>query len=354
MGLSDISIGSGISAKEVMFFTSQLSIMLETGTNLTTSLAAIASQCTNPRLKRTIEAVHLDVTGGKTFSSALARHPKVFTTVFVSMVRAGELGGFLTEMLNRLHEFQKLKQEIRSKIVTALAYPTVLAVMSLGVVIFMVAYVLPRMTSVFKGKEEILPTITKVVLGVSHGFVTWWPAIVGGLLGLVIGLVAWRRTAGGRRMFDRLKVSLPLIGPLSRLLYSSRLLRTMGVMLESGIPLLDGVAVTRGTVGNTEYASFLDRVGEKVRQGKTLSDPFSQSRLFTPIVKQMITTAEATGSTGMVMLKMAGHFEEEMTAKLKGLTALLEPAIVVAMGAVVGTIALSLFLPLFKLSSAVG
>ncbi len=354
MGLSDFSIGSGVSSKEVMFFTCQLSIMLETGTNLTTSLAAIANQCTNPRLKRTIQEILLDVTGGKTFSSALARHPKVFSKVFVSMVRAGELGGFLTEMLNRLHEFQKLKQEIRSKIATALAYPTVLATMSLGVVIFMVAYVLPRMTSVFKGKEDILPTITKVVLGVSHGFVTWWPAIVGGLLGLVIALVAWHHTAEGRRMFDRLKVSLPLIGPLSRLLYSSRLLRTMGVMLESGIPLLDGVEVTRGTVGNMEYVSFLGDVADKVRQGKTLSEPFSRSPLFTPIVKQMVSTAEATGSTGMVMLKMADYFEEEMTVKLRALTALLEPAIVVAMGVVVGTIAMALFLPLFKLSSAVG
>lgn len=354
MDLKDITIGSGVSSKEVMFFTSQLSIMLETGTNLTTSLQAISDQCTNPKLKKTLLAVVTDVTGGKTFSASLARHPRIFSNIYIAMVRAGELGGFLNEMLTRLLEFQKLKQDLRSKVSTALAYPAVLAGMSVAVVVFMVTYVLPQMTSVFEGKEDILPVITKVVLAASHVCVTWWPLIVGGVLAAVVGFLVWIHTTAGRKIFDRLKVRLPLVGSLSRLLYASRLLRTMGVMLESGIPLLDGVDVTRGTIGNTEYASFLDNVERNVREGRTLSEPFSRSTLFSPIVKQMVSTAEATGSTGMVMLKMADHYEEEMTVRLKGLTALLEPAIVVAMGIVVGTIALALFLPLFKLSSAVG
>jgi len=353
--MSPGSLGfSGVSSKEVMFFTSQLSIMLETGTNLTTGLQAIASQTSNPRMKRVLDHVVMDVTGGKTFSAALARHPKVFTEVFVSMVRAGELGGFLNEMLNRLHEFQKLKQEVRSKVSTALAYPVVLATMSLGVVVFMVTYVLPKMTVVFEGKEDILPLITKIVLAVSHGVVTWWPGIVGGTIVAVVGFIAWIHTPGGRSLFDSFKISAPVLGSMSRLLYSSRLLRTMGVMLESGIPLLDGVEVTRGTVGNTQYAAFLTRVERTVQEGKTLSDSFETSTLFNPIMKQMISTAEVTGSTGMVMLKMAEHYEQEMTVKLKTLTALLEPAIVVAMGSAVGVIAMALFLPLFKMSSAVG
>jgi len=354
MGLSDLSIGGGVSQKEVMFFTSQLAIMLETGTNLTTALDIIAGQITQPRMKQAVQQVVADVTGGKTFSSALARHPKVFSHVFVSMVRAGELGGFLNEMLNRVHEFQKLKQEVRAKIATALAYPVVLAAMSFGVVLFMVTYVLPKMTAVFEGKEDILPTITKVVLAVSHGFIAWWPAILGGVIVSAVGSIAWVRTPAGRSMFDRFKISAPVLGSLSRLLYSARMLRTMGVMLESGIPLLDGVEVTRGTVGNTHYSAFLDRVQSSVSEGHMLSDSFAASNLFSPIMKQMISTAEATGSTGMVMLKMAEHYEQEMAVKLKGLTALLEPAIVVAMGSVVGVIAMALFLPLFKLSSAMG
>jgi len=354
MSASGFSLTGGVSQKEVMFFTAQLAIMLETGTNLTTSLQSICDQCANPRMKSTIEGVLSDVVGGKTLSSALGRHSKVFGNVFVAMVRAGELGGFLTEMLNRLHEFQKLKQDMRSKITTALAYPVVLALMSVGVVVFMVTYVLPKMTTVFEGKEEILPTITKVVLAISKGFVAWWPLILVGVIGGIVGFVAWIRTRSGRTLFDKAKITLPVIGPLSRLLYSARLLRTMGVMLESGIPLLDGVEVTRGAVGNTQYAMFLDHVRNSVSEGKTLSEPFSGSTLFAPTIKQMVTTAESTGTTGMVMLRMADYYEEEMTVKLKGLTALLEPAIVVIMGAVVGVIALALFLPLFKLSSAVG
>jgi type IV pilus assembly protein PilC len=278
----------------------------------------------------------------------------VFNNVFVSMVRAGELGGFLNEMLNRLHEFQKLKAEVRSKISTALAYPTVLALMSAGVVVFMVTYVLPKMTAVFEGKEDVLPTITKVVMGASAGFIQYWPYLLGGGIAAVVMFLVWIHTVAGRAIFDHLKVSVPLVGPLCRLLYSSRLLRTMGVMLESGIPLLDGVEVTRGTIGNNDYAEFLDKVEESVREGRTLSEQFRGSSLFTPIVKQMIMTAESTGSTGMVMLKMADHYEEEMTVKLKTLTAMLEPIIVVAMGITVGVLAMALFLPLFKLSSAVG
>jgi type IV pilus assembly protein PilC len=352
--MSALRIGGGVSQKEVMFFTSRLAIMLETGTNLTTSLKSLVEQTGNPRFQAVLQQVVQDIVGGRTFSAALARHPRVFSQVFVSMVRAGELGGFLDEMLNRVHQFQKLKQELRSKVLTALAYPVVLGVMSVGVVLFMVVYVLPRMTSVFEGKEDILPTITKAVLGVSQGFLTWWPAVVGGVAVMVGGFAAWIHTEGGRRLFDKIKISLPLVGPLCRLLYCSRMLRTMGVMLESGIPLLDGVDVTRGTIGNTAYAAFLDQVEARVREGKTLSDPFAHTGLFDPIVRQMVQTAEATGSTGMVMLRMADHYDEEMTVRLKGLTALLEPAIVVAMGGVVGVIALALFLPLFRLSSAVG
>jgi type IV pilus assembly protein PilC len=354
MGGQGFSLGGGVSSKEVMFFTSQMSIMLETGTNLTTALAAIADQSSNPRMRATINGVHNAVTGGRTFSSALAQHPKVFNTIFVSMVRAGEMGGFLNEMLNRLHEFQKLKAEVRSKISTALAYPTVLALMSACVVIFMVTFVLPKMTAVFEGKEEILPTITKVVMAASAGFIAYWPYILVGCIGAVVMFMVWIRTAAGRTIFDHLKVKLPVIGPMCRLLYSSRLLRTLGVMLESGIPLLDGVDVTRGAIGNTDYAMFLDKVEQSVREGKTLSEPFKRSMLFTPIVKQMIMTAEITGSTGIVMLKMADHYEEEMTVTLKTVTSLLEPLIVVAMGITVGVLAMALFLPLFKLSSAVG
>jgi type IV pilus assembly protein PilC len=349
-----LTIGSGVSSKEVMFFTSQLALLLETGTNLITALEAISRQTSNPRLRQVVAEIVEDVTGGRTFSSALAQHPNVFSQVYISMVRAGELGGFLNEMLNRLHEFQKLKQELRSKVTTALAYPAVLALMSVGVVIFMVTYVLPKMTTVFEGKEDILPTITKVVMAVSAAFLSWWHLIIGSVVVTVVGLALWNRTPTGKRFFDKLRISLPLMGPMSRLLYSSRLLRTMGVMLESGIPLLDGVEVTRDSVGNGEYAEFLDDVGEHVREGKTLSDQFDRTTLFSPIVKQMIATAEQTGSTGLVMIRMADYYEEEMTVKLKGLTALLEPIIVVAMGSAVAVIALALFLPLFKLSSAVG
>jgi len=180
--------------------------------------------------------------------------------------------------------------------------------------------------------------------------VDYWPFILAGLVALLVGVSLFVRSDRGRALLQKAVLRLPLVGPACRVLYVSRLLRTLGVMLDSGIPLLDGVGVTRGTVGNCEYVSFLEHVEHSVKEGRNLSESFAHSNLFAPAVKQMIHTAEMTGSTGMVMLKMADHYEEEVETRLKALTSMLEPMIVVVMGSVVGFITMSLFLPLFKLS----
>jgi type II secretory pathway component PulF len=333
-----------------MFFTSQLALLLETGSNLTESLEAVAMQTQNPRMRQAILHVTADVTAGKMLSTALARQPRIFSTMYVSMVRAGEMGGFQAEMLARMTQFQKLHEGLKSKIRTALAYPAILTVISAGVAIFMITFVLPRFITVFEGKEAVLPMTTKVLMTMTRLLTRYWWLVLLSVTAMLGGILWFMRTEFGRKRIDRTKLRIPLVGAVYRAMYTSRLLRTLGVMLESGIPLLDGLEVTRGTVGSDQYKGFLDQVADNVKQGRSLSEPFTKSPLFPPAVKQMVSTSEMTGSCGTVMIRMADYYDEEVENQLRALTALLEPAVVVVMGAVVGFIALSLFLPLFKLS----
>jgi len=339
-----------VSDKELIFFTSQLSLLMETGSSLTESLAVMEPQISNATLREAVRQITLDVKSGKMLSTALAKKPKIFTTLYVSMMRAGETGGLMVEMLERLVRILKLKNGLATKIRSAVAYPAVLTVMSAGVVVFMMAFVLPRFAKLFEGKEAILPVTTRVLMGVARFTVSCWPFLLAGMAALAAGSYLALRSEQGRSLLQKLAIRGPLIGPTCRALYTARLLRTLGTMLESGIPLLDGVDVTRGTVGNREYVTFLDSVEESVTGGNTLSEPFSRSDLFPPAVKQVIHTAEMTGSTGTMMLKMADHYDEQVEVRLKTLTSMLEPLIVVVMGSVVGFIAMSLFLPLFKIS----
>ena len=339
-----------VSDKELIFFTSQLSLLMETGTSLTESLAAIEPQISNPALRDAVREVSLDVQSGKMLSTALAKKPRIFTTIYVSMMRAGEAGGFMVEMLERLVQILKLKSGLATKIKSAMAYPAVLTVMSMGVVVFMMTFVLPRFAALFEGKEAILPLTTLVLMATARFITSYWPFIFAGLVALGVGVYYALRSEQGKIILQKLMIRGPVIGPTCRALYTARLLRTLGTMLESGIPLLDGVDVTRGTVGNREYVTFLDSVEASVTSGKALSEPFAKSHLFPPAVKQVVYTAEMAGSTGMVMLKMADHYEEDVEVRLKTLTSMLDPLIVVVMGSVVGFIAMSLFLPLFKIS----
>ena len=339
-----------VSDKELILFTSQLSLLMETGSSLTEGLGTIAADASNSDLRAALDEVNRDVQSGNMLSTALSHQPKLFSDIYVSMVRAGELGGFLMEMLQRLVKILKLRSGLKTKIKSAMAYPAILTLMSVGVVVFMITFVLPRFAALFEGKEAILPITTKILIASANFTIDYWPFILAGLVALLVGVSFFVRSRSGRILLQKAMLRMPLIGPTCQVLYASRMLRTLGVMLDSGIPLLDGVDVTRGTVGHCEYVSFLEEVEQSVKEGRNLSDSFMQSDLFAPAVKQMIRTAEMTGNTGTVMLKMADHYEEEVETRLKVLTSMLEPMIVVMMGSVVGFITMSLFLPLFKIS----
>jgi type IV pilus assembly protein PilC len=342
-----------VSGKELAFFTSQLALLLETGSSLTEALAAVRSQTANPVLRAALEQAEDDVKGGKLLSTALRQHPALFPTMFTSMVSVGETGGFLADMLQRISQFQMLRQELLSRIWAALTYPLVLLAVSCSVVIFMLTVVLPKFLKLFQGKEAILPLPTKVLMLVSHAFSSYWYLIIGGLLAAGIGAVAALRSPAGREFFDRWVLRVPVVGSLWTITIASRLLRTLGVLLESGIPLLEAISVTRQTVGNTAFISFLDDLEQNVQKGGTLGASFTSSPLFPPAIKQMVHTGEQTGNSGKVMVRMSDYYEGQIALRLKSLTAVIEPIILLVMGTVVGFIALSLFMPLFRLSRTI-
>ncbi len=339
-----------ISIKDILFFSTQLSIMLDTGNSLTTSLATIGRQLDNPQMKAVIERIRIQVEGGQMLSTALGQHPKTFDTVFVSMIRAGETGGFLKEMLQRLVFFQKRQAHIRSAIRSALMYPLAIISIALAVILLLVIFVIPKFTVIFEGMGEALPTPTKILLGMVTLFTDYWYAVIAVIGATIFGLIMLIRTAWGRSAFDTVKIRAPVVGKVIRTIYTSQMLRTLGVLIDGGVPLLEALQVVRTIFDNHHVVELIEKVIENVKRGAGLSAPFKTSPIIEPITAEMIRTGETSGAIGFVMLRLSDHYDEETEEKIKGLTSILEPMMIVLMGVMVGFIAMAIILPIFKIS----
>ena len=343
-----------ISIKDILFFSTQLSIMLDTGNSLTSSLATIGRQLDNPKMKEVIERIRLQVEGGQMLSTALGQHPKTFDTVFVSMIRAGETGGFLKEMLQRLVFFQKRQAHIRSTIRSALMYPFAIISIALAVILLLVIFVIPKFTVIFEGMGEALPTPTKILLGMVTIVTDYWYVVIAVLGAMIFGLIMALRTAWGRSILDTVKIRAPVVGKVIRSIYTSQLLRTLGVLIDGGVPLLEALQVVRSIFDNHHVVELIEKVIENVKRGSGLSAPFKMSPIIEPITAEMIRTGETSGAIGFVMLRLSDHYDEETEEKIKGLTSMLEPMMIVLMGVMVGFIAMAIILPIFKISGSAG
>jgi len=287
-------------------------------------------------------------------SAALSQHPKAFNTVFVSMIRAGESGGFLKEMLQRLVFFQKRQAHIRSAIRSALMYPAAIISISFGVIILLVVFVLPKFTVIFEGLGSALPTPTKILLGIVHLFTDYWYMVLAVIGATIFGLITLARTARGRSFFDTAKIRAPVAGKVVRAIYTAQLLRTLGVLIDGGVPLLEALQVVRTTFDNHHVTGLIEKVIENIKKGAGLSAPFKMSPLIEPITAEMIRTGEASGAIGFVMIKLSDHYDEETEERIKGLTSIMEPLMIVLMGVMTGFIAMAIILPIFKISSSAG
>ena len=289
--------------------------------------------------------------GGSTFSDALAMHPKIFNDLYVNMIKAGEVGGVLELVLNRLSEFQEKAAKIRNKVISAMVYPIIVMVMAMGILCFLLVFIVPRFEAIFHDLlgDKPLPPVTRFVLAVSgamtdHGLV---------LLGVVVAIgVAYKligRTRGGRLAIDTFKLRMPLFGNLNRKTAISRFARTLGTLVTSGVPILQALNITRETAGNSALARAIARVHDSVKEGESIVQPLEASKMFPPMVVSMVDVGEETGKLPEMLLKVADVYDDEVDNAVAALTSMLEPIMIIFLAVVVGTIVLALFTPLISI-----
>jgi type IV pilus assembly protein PilC len=342
-----------VKPKLLMIFTRQLATLIDAGLPLLRSLNVLAKQERNKVFKNTINKLADAVQGGNTFSDALALHPRVFNNLYVNMVKAGEVGGVLELVLNRLSEFQEKAAKVKNKVIGAMVYPIIVITMAVGIMGFLLVFIVPKFEAIFHDMlgDKPLPPITTFVIGASnlvkdHGLV---------LLGAVIAAVAVYkfigRTRGGRFFIDSFKLRMPLFGDLNRKTAISRFARTLGTLVTSGVPILQALNITRETAGNAAIASAISEVHDSVKEGESIVQPLEASRAFPPMVVSMVDVGEETGKLPEMLLKIADVYDDEVDNAVARLTSMLEPIMIVFLALIVGTIVLALFTPLISIIS---
>ena len=351
--LRSVNIQRGPSLKDVQAFTNQLAVMIKAGINIRSALEGIASNVENVKFRKMIQQVRGDVEAGQQLSAALARHPKAFSGLYVNMVRASELSGSLGHMLERITAYLSQQVETRNMIRGAMVYPAIIGVMAVVTTVFLLTFVLPKFTTLFAGKAALLPKPTLVLIGLSGIMRSYWYAILGAIV-LLVGLLIYAiRTPVGQVYWDAFKLRVPLLKRMLRALYITRGMHTMGELISAGVPMLETLAITAEISGNALYKRMWDSVHNSVKEGNKIAHPLSRQKLLPSNVVQMISSGEESGKLGEVLRDIADFYSRELRDTIKTVTAMIEPIMIVVMGAVVGFIAMSVILPIFKMSSLV-
>jgi len=352
-GLGDIQIqiGSGVSAKDLQIFTRQLATMIDAGLPLVQCLDILAAQTENKPFKKILSSVKNSVEQGATFSDALRKHPKVFDELYVNLVAAGEIGGILDTILNRLATYIEKAVKLKGQLKSAMYYPIGILVVAIGVIAVMLVKVIPTFEAMYKdmGNAE-LPGATQFVINLSHSFLDKWYLFAGTLFGVVFGVIAARRTEGGREAIDRLLLKMPIIGAVLRKIVVARFTRTLGTLLASGVPILDALDICARTSGNRVVQAGILRAKDKISEGHDMAGPLAESKVFPTMVVQMIGVGEQTGAMDQMLQKIADFYEEEVDTAVAGLTSLIEPVMMAFLGVVVGGLIIAMYLPIFKLA----
>ncbi len=343
----------GPSRKDVLNFTNQLAVMIRAGISLQDSLESISEQCTNQKFKVIIMDLKNRIEAGQSFSQALTEHSKTFSNLYINMVAAAEVSGSLSGMLQKLAEYLDAEAETRSQVKGAMVYPVIIAVMAVSVTIFLLCFVLPRFTAIFRGKEHLLPTPTKFLMASSAFLRGYWYFILPAFGALSWAFYYFIGTKPGRLWWDKTKLVVPLIKTLCRSLYITRSLHTMGVLIRAGVPILNTISITAQISGNVLYKSMWLGVYDEVRQGKKIASSLDQYDLMPGNVVQMIRSGEDSGTMGDVLRDVSSYYARELKTVIKTVTSMIEPIMIVVMGVLVGFIAMSIILPIFKMSSLV-
>jgi type IV pilus assembly protein PilC len=345
-----------VKSKVLTTFTRQLATLVDAGLPLLRGLRVLEKQERNVTLKGIIAELAVAIEGGSTFSEGLAQHPKVFNRLFINMVKAGELGGVLEVVLNRLSEFMEKAQKIKGKVIAAMFYPIAVMVVAVVILGILMVYVIPKFKEVFAGMLDNaqLPAFTRLVLGISDVIKDHFLYTICGVAVLVIIFLFFVRTQFGRRAFDKFKLKVPVVGPVVSKVAISRFTRTLGTLVSSGVPILQALTIVKETAGNVIVGNAVGAVHESVKEGETITAPLEASGVFPPMVISMVDVGEQTGALPEMLLKIADNYDDEVDNAVSAMTSLLEPIMIVFLAVVVGSIVIAMFLPLIELMNKVG
>jgi len=344
---------SGPSRKDILQLTNQLAVMVRAGISLQDSLESIAQETENRKFGVVVTDLKNRIEAGQSFSQALAEHPEVFTNLYINMVAAAEISGSLSDMLQKLAEYLDQEAETRSQVKGAMVYPIIIAVMAVLVTIFLLCFVLPRFTAIFSGREHLLPRPTKILMATSVFFRGYWFVILPAIGASIWGFLYFIGTKVGRLWWDKTKLVLPLVKTLCRSLYITRSLHTMGVLTRAGVPILNTISITAQISGNVLYRDMWLGVYEQVRQGRKIASSLNRYNLMPNNVVQMIRSGEDSGTMSDVLKDVSDFYARELKTVIKTVTSMIEPIMIVIMGVLVGFIAMSIILPIFRMSSVV-
>ncbi len=342
-----------VNSKVLMGFTRQLATLIDAGLPLVRGLRVLHKQEKTPGLKNAIIEMAESIEGGTTFAESLGQHPKIFNRLYVNMVKAGEVGGILDVVLNRLAEFMEKAQKIKNKVKSAMIYPMVVMVMALGILTFLMIFIIPRFEEIFADMlgDEGLPTLTQLVINTSRGFVNYWYLVIAGIGVMVVVYVLANRTPKGKYFFDMVKFRMPLFGDLLSKTAIARFSRTLGTLMDSGVPVLQALNIVRDTAANEVVARAVHSVHEAVKEGENMAPPLDASGIFPPIVVSMVEVGEETGALPDMLVRIADNYEDEVDNAVVGITSVIEPILIVFLAVIVGTIVIALFLPLIAIIS---
>lgn len=344
-----VGANAKVKSKSLMIFTRQLATLIDSGLPLLRGLTVLGRQEPNLVMKGTINTLADNVQTGSTFSESLQQYPRIFNKLYINMVKAGELGGVLELVLNRLAEYQEKAQKLKNKIVAAMVYPMIVMCIAAAIMVFLMMVIVPRFEGIFEdmlGSKDKLPELTKWVIGFSRNMFEYKWILLGGLLGTIFGWRLLAATKGGRRWIDKMKLKLPLFGDVQRKTAISRFTRTLGTLVTSGVPILQALNITRDTAGNTIVSDAITKVHDAVKEGESMVAPLESSNVFPPMVISMVDVGEETGQLPEMLLKIADVYEDEVDNSVSALTSMLEPLMIVVLALVVGIIVMALFLPL--------
>jgi len=344
------TFGAGVDAKELAVFTRQFSVMIDAGLPLVQCLEILAGQQENKTFQKVLTATRASVEGGATLSASMRQHPKVFDALYVNMVEAGETGGILDTILQRLSSYIEKNVKLKRAVKSALVYPVGVVTIAAAVITLLLWKVVPIFATLFAGLGVDLPLPTKVVIALSNfiGSIFGFLILVG-IAGGIFGIKVWYGTNQGRMVLDTIILKLPVLGILMRKIAVARFTRTLGTLIASGVPILEGLDITAKTAGNAVVEKSLQKVRKSLEEGKTLTEPLKDSEVFPGMVTQMISVGEQTGAMDAMLQKIADFYEEEVDAAVKDLLTALEPVMIVFLGLVVGGVVISMYMPLFSL-----